>query len=161
MTAEEHNKYISWAFLANGILQGAMLLLVFCFLIAMFVAAPPDDGFPALLFAGFFSVILLINLALISPNFIAYYGLKNRRSWARIASIAAAVLGSMNIPIGTAACVYSLWFFFGEDWKALYPEAPGATDIKQIAVTRPNWEGQYVHEKGEVVYRPATPPDWR
>jgi hypothetical protein len=162
MTPEEHNKYISWTFLANGLFQGSILLLVFGFLIAMFVAVPPEDGFPAFLFAGMFSVILLINLALISPNFIAYYGLKNRKSWARIASIVAAVLGAMNVPIGTAACVYSLWFFFGEDWKALYPEAPGARDRRQIASTSlPNWDGRYVREDGEVVYRPATPPDWR
>ena len=162
MTPEEHNKYISWMFLANGLFQGAILLLVFGFIIAMGAMAPPDDGFPAALFAVFFSVILLINLALISPNFIAYYGLKNRKPWARIASIVAAVLGSMNVPIGTAACVYALWFFFGDDWKALYPDAPGAEDRKQIAgMGHSSWEGRYVREDGEVVYRPATPPDWR
>ena len=161
MTAEEHNKYISWTFLANGLLQAAILLLVFgAFIIFFALGGPPDDNFPAAFFALFFSVVLLINLALISPNFIAYHGLKNRRPWARVASIVAGVLGSMNVPIGTAACVYALWFFFGEDWKALYPDAPGAEDRKQISGTHPNWEGRYVSENGEVVYRPTTPPDW-
>ena len=163
MTPDEHNKYISWTFLANGLFQAAMLLLIFGFFI-IFIAlgGPPDDNFPAGIFAFFFSIILLINLALISPNFIAYYGLKNRKSWARVASIVAAVLGAMNVPIGTAACAYALWFFFGEDWKTLYPETPGAQDERTIASrSDPNWDGRYVREDGEVVYRPAIPPDWR
>jgi len=163
MTPEEHNKFISWIFLANGLFQAAMLLVVFGFFIMFFAfGGPPDDNFPAALFAVFFSFILLINLALISPNFIAYHGLKNRKSWARVASIVAAVLGAMNIPIGTAACVYALWFFLGEDWKSLYPEAPGALDRRQIAgIGHPDWDGRYVREDGEVVYRPTAPPDWR
>ena len=162
MTPEEHNKYISWTFLANGLLQAALLLFMFVFIIAVFVTAPPDEDLPALLFVAIFSVIILINFAFISPNFIAYYGLKNRKSWARVASIVAGVMSAMNVPIGTAACAYSLWFFFGEEWKGLYPEAPGAEDRKMIEGTgHPNWEGRYVREDGEVVYRPATPPDWR
>jgi hypothetical protein len=138
-----------------------MLLLIFGFIIAIFASAPPDEDVPAVLLAVFFSVVLLINLALIAPNFIAYYGLRERKSWARVASIVAAVLGAMNVPIGTAACAYSLWFFFGEDWKQVYPDAPGAEDRKMIAGTgNSHWEGRYVRESGEIVYRPITPPDW-
>ncbi len=163
MTAEEHNKYISWTFLANGLLQASMLLLVFGFFILFFAFdGPPGDQFPGAFFAVFFSIILLVNLVFISPNFVAYYALKNRKPWARIASIVAAVMAAMNVPIGTAACVYALWFFFGEEWKSLYPETPGAApSLKQIANGGPqNWEGHYVRENGEVVYRPANPPDW-
>jgi hypothetical protein len=163
MTPEEHNKYISWTFLANGLFQSSMLLLVFGFFILFFVfGLPPDEKFPGVFFAVFFSFILLINLAFISPNFIAYYALKNRKPWARIASIVAAVLGAMNMPIGTAACVYSLWFFFGEEWKSLYPETAGATPhLQQLGNGQQNWEGRYVRQDGEVVYQPSNPPDWR
>jgi len=161
MTPEEHNKYISWTFLANGLFQGITLLLVFGFIIAIFLGAPPDDGFPGGLFAVFFSTILLINLAFISPNFVAYYALKNHKPWARVASIVAAFMSSMNVPIGTAACVYALWFFFGDEWKSVYPDA-NSLDRRQISdADHPNWDGRYVREDGEVVYRPATPPDWR
>ena len=161
MTPEEHNKYLSWTFLANGLFQGAMLLLVFGFLIAIFLSDPPVNGFPAGFFAAFFSAILLINLAFISPNFVAYYALKNRKPWARIASIVAGVLSSMNVPVGTAACIYALWFFFGDEWKAVYPDVAGL-DRRMIAESsHPNWDGHYVREDGEVVYRPTSPPDWR
>ena len=81
MTPEEHNKYISWTFLANGLFQGAMMLLIFGMIIAMFSIGPrpPDDGFPAAFFTVFFSIMMLVNLAFISPNFVAYYALKNRK----------------------------------------------------------------------------------
>lgn len=164
MTPEEHNKYISWTFLANGLFQASMLLLVFGFLILFFAfGPPPDDNFPAAFFAAVFGFALLLNLAFISPNFVAYYALKNRKPWARIAAIVAAFLSAMNFPIGTGACVYALWFFFGEEWKALYPESPGSEvsqkHLPQTAESR--WEGSYVREDGEVVYREKQPPDWR
>src|SRR5687768_10980065 len=115
MTPDEHNKYISWTFLANGLFQSAVLLLVFMFVIMyLLIAMPTGPNFPAGFFIAIFGFAFLINLAFVSPNFIAYYALKNQKPWARIASIVAAVLGAMNVPIGTAACVYALWFFFGE-----------------------------------------------
>jgi hypothetical protein len=161
MTPEEHNKYISWTFLANGLFQGTLLLLMFGFIVAMLSGTqPPDDGFPIVFFSIFFGVMLVINLAMIAPNFVAYYALKNRRPWARIATIIAAVLSGMNVPIGTAACVYSLWFFFGEDWKSIYPHATGAAPDQLTNGGPEKWEGRYVRQDGEVVYRPAQPPDW-
>jgi hypothetical protein len=164
MTPEEHNKYISWTFLANGLFQSAVLFLVFVFMIMFLsVGGPRDPNFPAGLLIAIFGFAFLINLAFISPNFIAYYALKNQKPWARIVSIIAAVLSAMNVPIGTAACVYALWFFFGEEWKAIYPETPGANvPLRQIGnAGQANWEGRYVRQDGEVVYRPTEPPNWR
>ncbi len=163
MTPEEHNKYISWTFLANGLFQGTMLLVIFGFVISMFLFGPPDDGFPQGFFAIIFSFILLINLAFISPNFIAYDALKNRKPWARVASIVAAVFAATNVPIGTASCVYALWFFVGEEWKSIYPESSsGAQDPRLLeSAERRNWDGRYENVDGETVFRPAEPPDWR
>ena len=117
MTPEEHNKYISWTFLANGLFQAAMLLLVFGFFILYFAfGGPPDDKFPAGLFAVFFSFILLINLALISPNFIAYHGLKNRKSWARVAT-------SARLSADRVAAHGLCWgeYTFRNTWRRLLP----------------------------------------
>ena len=163
MTPEEHNKYISWTFLANGLFQGAMLLFVFVFVFAMLAAGPSNGDFPEALFVLIFGFALIINLAFLAPNFVAYYALKNRKPWARIASIVASVLAGMNVPIGTAACVYALWFFFGEEWKSVYPDVAGTNSPpRQIPDRTPaNWEGSFVRQDGEVVYRPAEPPDWR
>ena len=164
MTPEEHNKYISWTFLANGLFQATIVLLVLFFVITVLAGSrPPDDGFPTAFLITFFAVFSFIHFVLISPNFVAYYALKNRKPWARIATIIASVLSAMNVPVGTAACVYGLWFFFGEEWKSMYPQTPGANvHPMQIGQSGPaKWEGSYVRQDGEVVYRPSEPPNWR
>lgn len=79
MTGEEHNKYLSWVFLANGLFQALMLLAMFGFLIMVFSIAPPEPDFPGAFLAFIFGFALLINLVFISPNFVAYYALKNRK----------------------------------------------------------------------------------
>jgi len=70
----------------------------------------------------------------------------------------------MNVPIGTAACVYAFWFFMGENWKSVYqPEfAFKPSEPKTIARgDESRWTGYYTDEKGEVRYQPVEPPDWR
>lgn len=165
MTNEEHNKYIAWAFLANGIFQSAMLLFVFGLMFFIFAVQPPGGGdFPVGFFAIIFGFAAIINLILLSPNFIAAYGLLKKKSWARIASIVAAALSAMNVPLGTLAAVYALWFFCGDQWKSVYPEvaAKGLAEHPQILADQENkWEGYVKDEEGAYVYRTPPPPDWR
>lgn len=164
MTSDEHNKYLSWTFLGNGLFQTFMLVFIYSMVLAYFLlVAPSGPSFSLTLMAIVFGVAFIINLALISPNFVAYFALKNRKPWARIASIVAGVLSAMNVPIGTAACAYSMWFFFGEEWKSVYPDTAGsAPNRHQLGYGgQKDWEGRYVRQDGEVVYQPSTPPDWR
>lgn len=164
MTNQEHNKYIAWVFLVNGSFQLLMLLFVFVILTAMFAFGDPANGdFPASLMAMIFGVVGFINLIFLSPNFIAAYALLKRKPWARVASIIAAVMSAMNVPIGTAACVYSLWFFFGDQWKMLYPQ-DSAENVEQRQIqygVESKWDGHQLSENGEIVYRHQDPPDWR
>lgn len=164
MTGEEHNKYLSWTFLGNGLLQSFFLILVYGLIFAWLAAtAGSEPNFPTGILLLVFGFAFLFSSALIVPNFIAYYGLKTKKSWARVASIVAGVLSAMNIPIGTAACAYTMWFFFGEEWKPVYPEVAGNNMARAHLPTAPpqNWTGQYVREDGQEVFRPASPPDWR
>ena len=169
MTDEEHNKYIAWAFLANGLFQLMMLVFIFVFLFFIFALEPPGRGdeFPAAFFAFTFGFAAIINLIFLSPDFIAAYGILKKKPWARIAGIIAAALSAMNVPLGTLAAVYSLWFFCGEQWKSVYPEvaAKGAngggalTEGEYNPAT--NWEGYTRDEEGAFVHRTPPPPDWR
>ncbi len=164
MTNEEHNKYIAWAFLANGLFQSAILVFVFGLLAVMFAVEPPGGDFPAGFFAAIFAFVGFINLIFLSPNFVAAYALMKRKPWARIASIVAAALSAMNVPLGTLAAVYSLWFFCGENWKSVYPETAGSGNppFSQLpAVGETKWEGYSKDEEGAYVYRTPPPPDWR
>lgn len=165
MTNEEHNKYIAWAFIAHGGIQLLMMLLMAVMFIFMFSigSRPGEPGPPLEFFGMMFGIMFFVQMVFTTPSFIAAYGLLKRKSWARIASIVAGVLSSMSVPIGTAACVYALWFFFGDQWKSVYPQEAGiSTDQQQLPYGEEScWGGHVMDVDGEVVYRHQDPPDWR
>ncbi len=164
MTNEEHNKYIAWAFLANGLFQSVMVLFIFAMMFFWLSLAPGGGDVPPGLFAVIFGFAGIINLIFLSPNFVAAYALLKKKPWARIASIVAAALSAMNVPLGTLAAVYSLWFFCGDQWKSVYPEADGRPLAEPLRITpapETNWEGYTKEEEGAFVYRTPPPPDWR
>ena len=123
MTDEQHNKYIAWSFLAHGSFQ--LLMVFFVFGIVYFMSLPPyPPGFeplPLEMIGGLFVFMFIVQAVITSPSFIAAYALLKKKPWARTASIVAAVVAGMSIPVGTAACVYSLWFFMGDHWKSVDP----------------------------------------
>ncbi|MDT7603154.1 MAG: hypothetical protein QOF61_1151, partial [Acidobacteriota bacterium] len=119
---------------------------------------PPRAMF--LVFAVFFFVIQSI-FAL--PSFVAAYAVLKRKSWARISGIVAAVLSAMSVPVGTAACIYALWFFFGENWKEVYEPASyqgGARAQLSGAGDAATWTVNQ-HSEASRNYAPPPPPDWR
>ena len=163
MTNEDHNKYIAYSFFANA----GFYFLILGFMALMFLAIgftdPGEPGPPAGFFAvmfGFFAVIYSI-IAL--PSIVAGYGLLKRKHWARTASIIAAVIAGMNFPLGTAACVYALWFFFSDNWKEIYNEEPFAREPRQIAYGVESQRAAYAEAERQPQPRfdPYNPPDWR
>lgn len=162
MNDEQHNKYIAWAFIAHGSLQVLLLLAVIAFM-SLFLFAAPGGDVPAGFLAFIFGIVLFFNLIFLSPNFIAAYAMMKRKPWARVAAIVAAVLSAMSVPTGTLAAVYALWFFVGENWRNVY-ERPLARDMRlslNAEDIHSKWEGRYVNEEGEFVYRQPETPDWR
>ncbi|MBX3243791.1 MAG: hypothetical protein KF685_04985 [Acidobacteria bacterium] len=162
MTDEQHNKYIAWAFIAHGSLQVLMFTAVLA-VMALFIFAGPGEDIPSGPFAFIGGIVLLLNLLLLSPSFIAAYAMIKRKPWARVAAIIAAALSAMNVPTGTLTAVYALWFFVGEQWHNVYA-TPRMEDIKlslNPEDIHSKWEGRYVDVNGEVVYRQPETPDWR
>ena len=169
MTNEQHNNYLSWAFIGHGVFQTMMGLLMLAFMSIFFFipdqpgpGEPPPMAFVVVMFLFVFAFQMLFAL----PSFMAAYGLRKKKKWARMASIVAGVVAAMNVPIGTAACVYAMWFFFGENWKEVYPEVAfekvekaKALQLQHERETR--WTGYQTNEKGEVTYHTVEPPDWR
>ena len=119
------------------------------------------------MFVFMFGFISLLYIVLGLPSLIAAYGLRKKKKWARIAAIVAGVVSAMNVPIGTAACLYAMWFFLGGDnWKEVYPEVAFAKDEKaetlRLAHERETrWTGYQTDEKGELHFNTVDPPDWR
>jgi hypothetical protein len=123
MTSGEHNKYLSWGFLAYGVIHMLFLLMISVFLL-FFVAVLPTQkppNFPPKLFLGIiFGFTMLVQLVIAMPLFIASYGLWKRKSWAKIAGLVGGVIASLNFPLGTALCVYTYWFLLGDAGKEIY-----------------------------------------
>ena len=136
MTSEEHNKYLSYAFFAYSGFQGLMMLLMSGFFIALIGSAPggPDSG----VFVVFFLFMLVFQLIFTLPPAIAGWALYSKKPWGRLAGIIGGVMAGMSFPLGTAVCVYALWFLLGDNWKEVYPngtvaqrrnELPGSADF--------------------------------
>jgi hypothetical protein len=169
MTNEEHNRYLSWAFIGHAIFQGFIAVMMIG-MMALFFSMPFDPGRgtppPKELVGVMLAFMFVFYMAFALPSVIAAYGLRKKRKWARIASIVAGVVAAMNVPVGTAACVYSLWFFLGENWKEVYPEAAFEKDerAKALQLTHERetrWTGWQTDEKGEVTFDKVDPPNWR
>ncbi|HYP01686.1 MAG TPA: hypothetical protein VER76_15955, partial [Pyrinomonadaceae bacterium] len=97
------------------------------------------------------------------------YAMLKRKQWARTASIVAAVLETMSVPIGTAVAVYSFWFMFSDAGKALYDTNSARTPQRPFALNdappppAADWNAQTSTSFGrEHEYAPPSqPPDWR
>lgn len=166
MTDEEHNKYIAWVFIAHGIFQILILAFMFVVLGIMFFSNP-DPDFPHELFLAIFGAVLAVNFLFLLPNFVAAYAMLKQKSWARVMAIVASVLAVMSVPTGTVAGVYALWYFLGDKWRSVYePHKMQGNDfyLNSSINSSPagqRWEGRYVNEHGEEVYRQPEIPDWR
>ena len=154
MTPEQHNKYLALAhFMYGGIFLFFMIAMMSFFWLMsgeMFKTDPngPPPGFFLFIFGFMFFVYGLM----IVPSFVAGYALLKRKRWAKIASIIGGVVAGMNFPLGTAVCVYTLWFLFSEPGKLLYDRPARSLPPS------PTWATEAVINRREHQYQP---PDWR
>lgn len=165
MTPEDHNKALGICHLAYGGLSTLMMLAVLFFFGAIFLSIPGDGppvGF-VMLMLGF---IMAWSFIFTLPSFVAGYAILKHKSWARTASIVAAVVETMSVPLGTAVAIYSFWFMFSDAGKAMYdkqftsPQRPYA-----LRDTPPppasGWDAWKNREREREYVPPPQPPDWR
>ena len=158
MTPSGHNRTLGLLHLAYGLFCIALITMA-TFLISGAIdataargAAVPVATFAALLLGGIF-----VSLVLIIPSFITGYALLRRKQWARRIAILAGVLAGLTFPFGTALCVYTLWFMFGEKGKFLYHKAAYALP----PAPQPRRKIKKLLRASEPYVPPTTPPDWR
>ena len=169
MTPQDHNKVIGIMHLIYGGFNALMMLIFVPFFFAIGGIAATDPSAPAALTAifGIFGIFMLaLALILGLPPILAGYAMLKRKSWARVMGIIAACVEAISFPFGTALCVYSLWFLFGQgerfhrgggfdpaqNWRAPLRDA-GTYDWE----TRRAAEASRPHE----YVPPPQPPDWR
>ena len=97
------------------ILEGLFVLALPLFLTAMlapFMGSVDVGGMMAICWVVF-GIIALI-------YFLIAYGLLKGQNWARIVAIIFAIIGLLNIPIGTIISIIILWYLFKPEVKAWF-----------------------------------------
>ncbi len=87
-----------------GILLGAFVLLL---LAGIGVISEDEEALTVLAIVG--GAVSLFLFVLSAPGLIGGIGLLKRKEWARILILIVSGLELLNIPIGTAVGVYSIW----------------------------------------------------
>lgn len=114
-----------------NIVLGALGVVVALGLMAMFggigMIVSTNSGDPdarvALPILGLIGAIVFVAMLVISvPLIIAGVGILKFRPWARILGIIFAVLELLNVPVGTAAGIYSLWVLLNERTAQIFTD---------------------------------------
>ena len=125
MTPQEHNRLISILFHVQGglqVLAGLILVAVYIGMggVFMAVAERQEEQFVGGLFVVIGIVVAFIVFAFAALDFYAGFKIGKVRSIGRTLGIVIAILSLFSFPLGTALGAYALWFFFGDQGKALY-----------------------------------------
>lgn len=118
---EKHITLVAALNLGMGIL--GVLVAIFCFVFLIGVGVATGDPVAARVLSivgivcAFFFVVTSI------PQIIGGIGLWKRREWARIVLLVVSVIELLNIPLGTALGVYTIWVLIHDDTKRILQEA--------------------------------------
>ncbi|HEY0544715.1 MAG TPA: hypothetical protein VGC91_04890 [Pyrinomonadaceae bacterium] len=169
MTTEEHNRTLGILHLVYGGLHAliALMMIGFFAVISAGIGASGGKGAPEVAAAMtiFWAIFSFIMMLFAVPSFVAGYGLLKKKSWTKIWAIIAGGLAGLSFPLGTALCVYTFWFLFGNGGKELYdglgqqsnPYQPG---VLHGAPQAADWNSRT--RAREYNYSPPPePPDWR
>ncbi|MEZ5425691.1 MAG: hypothetical protein R2747_05460 [Pyrinomonadaceae bacterium] len=132
MTAKEHAKLLGLFFWIYAGIQlfvigfsGVMMFLWTGIMFSEFSrhsSAQHSANFPQ--FFGMMGVIMVfavfMGLILLIPKFVAGYGLRKDKSWAKVWAIIGCCLAVLNAPLGTALGIYGFWFIFGDLGKEYF-----------------------------------------
>lgn len=159
MAPTDHNKALGILHLAYGGFSVFLMGVISIFVLGMFgvlaINQPRGEAVPLGVFAVIMVFVVLINLIIIAPSFLAGYALLKRKRWAKTMAIIAGILAGMSFPFGTAVCVYTLWFLFGEKGRSLYDGPTYA-----LPPAPPVWAPASRKQEPQYI-PPPSPPDWR
>ena len=117
---EQHIKILGWLYIAWG---GLIALVGVLFLlgagIAGVAAGAQGEAGAGLLAGGIGVVFAVFIIALSLPGIIAGWGLLKRKSWSRMLAIVLGALNLLNLPIGTALGIYTIWALTKPESQAL------------------------------------------
>ena len=115
---ETHVKVVGWLNIALSILAIAAGLCIAVVVIGGGLISQDDTAITVTRIVGM--VLLGIALVLAIPGLIAGIGLLRYKNWARILAIILGVLNLLNIPVGTAVGIYTLYVMLDDETSALF-----------------------------------------
>ncbi|MDQ3908609.1 MAG: hypothetical protein M3268_09745 [Acidobacteriota bacterium] len=166
MTPEEHNKTLGVLHLVYGGLQALLLVVASVFALPFFYVIWDEPGRsapPVVFLLIVFGAALLAALLFFTPSLVAGYGLLKRKGWARTAGVVASILIALNVPLGTALSIYTLWFLLGRGAK-LYEDEDARFARYALGDAPPQPVSDWAEsdrERERVGAERAKPPDWR
>jgi hypothetical protein len=122
-----HVRVIAWlhvVFGALGLCVAVAMLVLFGGIAGLVgLTGHSPDARVAIPILGVVGSVLAFVIALVSlPGLIAGIGLLNLRPWARILTIILSALHLLNVPLGTALGVYSLWALLSAEGARLFEQ---------------------------------------
>lgn len=170
MTPQDHNKVIGIMHLIWGGFNAlTMLILVPLFFAFMGIIGSDPNAPPevAAIFGVFGAFFLILAAVFGIPPLIAGYGMLKQRRWARVMGIISACMTALSFPFGTALCVYTMWFLFGQGERYYRGyDAPPAWPGSLNDANYSGWNAQNARDAQQQQRQhdyapPQQPPDWR
>lgn len=170
MTPQDHNKVIGIMHLIWGGFNALMMVFMIPFIIIMLGPMGSDPTPPAELktvfgiFAGF---IITVTLLFSIPPLLAGYAMLKRKRWAKTMGVIAACFEALSMPFGTALCVYTMWFLFGQQGENFHRSGGASAQQDWRGSLRDgsayDWETQRTAQSSRPreYAPPPQPPDWR
>jgi hypothetical protein len=122
MTRQNHITLLGVLHIARGVFVFLVGIALFAVLTGVGIISEDNTAMGVLGIIGM--VILLLLVALAIPNIIAGIGVLLRREWGRIMALVVGIISLIDIPIGTAVGVYSIWVLMNDDTRMLFGHPP-------------------------------------
>ncbi len=117
----EKDKHITILAILN-IVRGALLLLIgaiaFVFFAGIGTITGDSTAMGVLGLIGLLAAIFMGILAI--PSILAGVGLLQRQEWGRILALVVGIISLIDVPIGTALGIYSIWLLMDDGTRTLF-----------------------------------------
>jgi len=122
MTKQNHITLLGVLHIARGAFVLLIGVLLFAILTGIGAISEDNTALGVLGFIG--TALMLLFIALAIPSVLAGIGVLLRREWGRIMALVVGILSLIDVPIGTAIGVYSIWVLMNDETRLLFQVTP-------------------------------------
>lgn len=118
MSMREHITVVGALHIGFGIIGLLIALIVFVAVVGGGLLSGDETAITVTAFVG--TIVALIITVVSLPGIIGGIGLLRHQSWARFTILILSAISLVNVPIGTAVGIYSLWVLIQPESVALF-----------------------------------------